>query len=61
MLDAYAAFILGERMGPVSFVGQEASPTSFDPFRVYPTRDGHVVGMVVQDTLPGYPSVVSTY
>ena len=49
MLDAYAAFILGERMGPVSFVGQEASPTSFDPFRVYPTRDGHVVGMVVQD------------
>ena len=49
MLDAYAGFMLGELMGPVSFPGQEVVPTPFDPFRVYPTLDGHLVGMVVQD------------
>ena len=49
MLDAYAAFMLGELMGPHSFPGLEAVPTPFDPFRVYPTADGHIVGMVVQD------------
>lgn len=49
MLDAYAGFMLGELMGPLSFPGQEAVPTPFDPFRVYPTADGHLVGMVVQD------------
>ncbi|MEE3326892.1 MAG: CoA transferase [Myxococcota bacterium] len=49
MLDAYAGFMLGELMGPLSFPGQEVVPTPFDPFRVYPTADGHLVGMVVQD------------
>ncbi|MFP6639346.1 MAG: CoA transferase [Myxococcota bacterium] len=49
MLDAYAAFMLGELMGPHSFPDQDAVATPFDPFRVYPTADGHVVGMVVQD------------
>ena len=49
MLDAYAGFMLGELMGPISFPGQEVVPTPFDPFRVYPTADGHLVGMVVQD------------
>ena len=49
MLDAYAAFILPELMGPVSFPDSDAGMPSFDLFRVYPTADGHIVGMVVQD------------
>jgi crotonobetainyl-CoA:carnitine CoA-transferase CaiB-like acyl-CoA transferase len=49
MLDAYAAFMLPEQMGPRSFPDSPDVPTPFDPFRVYPTADGHVVGMVVQD------------
>jgi len=49
MLDASAAFILPELMGPVSFPDSQATMPSFDLFRVYPTRDGHIVGMVVQD------------
>ncbi|MDE0885559.1 MAG: CoA transferase [Myxococcota bacterium] len=49
MLDAYAAFILPELMGPASFPDSDAAMPSFDLFRVYPTRDGHIVGMVVQD------------
>ena len=49
MLDAYAAFILPELMGPVSFPDSDDGIPPFDLFRVYPTKDGHVVGMVVQD------------
>jgi len=49
MLDAYAAFILPELMGPVSFPDSDAGMPGFDLFRVYPTADGHIVGMVVQD------------
>jgi len=49
MLDAYAAFILPEQMGPVSFPDSDSTMPSFDLFRVYPTADGHIVGMVVQD------------
>jgi crotonobetainyl-CoA:carnitine CoA-transferase CaiB-like acyl-CoA transferase len=49
MLDAYAAFILPEMMGPVSFPDSDSGIPPFDLFRVYPTADGHVVGMVVQD------------
>lgn len=49
MLDAYAAFILPELMGSVSFPDSDERTPPFDLFRVYPTADGHVVGMVVQD------------
>ena len=49
MLDAYAAFVLPELMGPASFPDSDAGIPPFDLFRVYPTRDGHIVGMVVQD------------
>ena len=49
MLDAYASFILPELMGPVSFPDSDAEMPAFDLFRVYPTADGHIVGMVVQD------------
>ena len=49
MLDAYASFILPELMGPVSFPDSDSAMPSFDLFRVYPTADGHIVGMVVQD------------
>lgn len=49
MLDAYATLMLPETMGPFSFPDADVSPTPFDPFRIYPTADGHVVGMVVQN------------
>ncbi|HIF97486.1 MAG TPA: CoA transferase [Myxococcales bacterium] len=49
MLDAYAAFVLPELMGPISFPDSDSGIPPFDLFRVYPTADGHVVGMVVQD------------
>jgi crotonobetainyl-CoA:carnitine CoA-transferase CaiB-like acyl-CoA transferase len=49
MLDAYASFMLPEQLAPETFPDAEGEQASFDPFRVYATADGHVVGMAVQD------------
>jgi crotonobetainyl-CoA:carnitine CoA-transferase CaiB-like acyl-CoA transferase len=49
MLDAYAAFMLPEQLGPFTFVEEGRGGPTFDPFRIFPTADGHVVGLAVQD------------
>jgi crotonobetainyl-CoA:carnitine CoA-transferase CaiB-like acyl-CoA transferase len=49
MLDAYAAFMLPEQLGPHTFLEVGKGGPDFDPFRIYPTADGHVVGLAVQD------------
>jgi crotonobetainyl-CoA:carnitine CoA-transferase CaiB-like acyl-CoA transferase len=49
MLDAYASFMMPELLAPETFPDSDGSPLNFDPFRVYATADGHVVGMAVQD------------
>jgi crotonobetainyl-CoA:carnitine CoA-transferase CaiB-like acyl-CoA transferase len=51
MLNAYAAFMLPDVLGPATFVTTDAGPT-FDMGRVHrawPTADGHVVMMIVED------------
>ena len=51
MLNAYAAFMLPDVLGPATFDTPDAGPT-FDMGRVHrawPTADGHVVMMIVED------------
>ena len=49
MLDAYAAFILPEQMGPRTFVDAAPQPAPPSMFRHFQTRDGFVVGVASQD------------
>jgi crotonobetainyl-CoA:carnitine CoA-transferase CaiB-like acyl-CoA transferase len=51
MLDAWAAFILQEQMRDHIFQVPEAprAPPPADIFRTFATRDGHVIGLVIQD------------
>ncbi len=50
MLDAYAAFMLPDIIGADSFPDTEPPDMpKVDVHRVYPTRDGHVVMMIVED------------
>jgi crotonobetainyl-CoA:carnitine CoA-transferase CaiB-like acyl-CoA transferase len=51
MLDAWAAFILPEQMNNHTFQSPDApkSPAR-DVFRIFETSDGHVVGLVLQDS-----------
>jgi len=50
MLDAWAAFILHERVHNFTFQSEDAprSPVR-NTFRAFATRDGHVIGLVFQD------------
>jgi len=51
MLNAYAAFMLPDVLGPATFDSPDAGPV-FDMGRVHrawPTADGHVVMMIVED------------
>lgn len=51
MLDAWAAFILPERMNNHVFQSPDAPTTpSRDVFRVFETSDGHVIGLILQDS-----------
>ncbi len=51
MLDAWAAFILPERMNNHVFRNPDAPTTpSRDVFRVFETSDGHVIGLILQDS-----------
>ena len=51
MLDAWAAFILPERMNNHVFQSPDAPTTpSRDVFRVFETNDGHVIGLILQDS-----------
>lgn len=51
MLDAWAAFILPERMNNHTFLNPDAPRApARDVFRVFETSDGHVVGLVLQDS-----------
>ena len=50
MLDAYAAYMLPEALGPYAF--PEVPPVAGNTeqiFRTWLTKDGHIVGIVVQD------------
>ncbi len=52
MLDAYAAFILPDTLGPSTFVGHERDvvPISMaDAYRAWPTKDGHVATITLED------------
>src|SRR5215468_8611953 len=53
MLDAYAAFALPDVLGPESFHPVEEQPagmlTANNIHRTWPTADGHVVMMIVED------------
>ena len=50
MLDAYAAFALPEEMFSRAFPPLESNaPGLNDVFRTFPTADGHVVGLTIQD------------
>jgi crotonobetainyl-CoA:carnitine CoA-transferase CaiB-like acyl-CoA transferase len=50
MIDAYAAFALPESMMPRTFPPLESdAPGLGDVFRTFATRDGHVVGLTIQD------------
>ena len=51
MLDAWSAFILPERMNNHVFQSPDAPTTpSRDVFRVFETSDGHVIGLILQDS-----------
>jgi crotonobetainyl-CoA:carnitine CoA-transferase CaiB-like acyl-CoA transferase len=51
MLDAWAAFILQERMNNHVFQSPDAPTTpARDVFRVFETSDGHVIGLIFQDS-----------
>jgi crotonobetainyl-CoA:carnitine CoA-transferase CaiB-like acyl-CoA transferase len=51
MIDAYAAFALPEAMVSRSFPPLEGNPGSgADFFRCWETADGHVVGVIIQDS-----------
>jgi crotonobetainyl-CoA:carnitine CoA-transferase CaiB-like acyl-CoA transferase len=50
MLDAYAAYMLPEAMGPHAFPERTPVPNAGSKvFRTWKTRDGWVVGIVMQD------------
>jgi crotonobetainyl-CoA:carnitine CoA-transferase CaiB-like acyl-CoA transferase len=50
MLDTWAAFILPERMHNYTFQSADAPEAVVrDVYRVFETRDGHVIGLVLQD------------
>ncbi len=50
MIDAFAAFALPEDMMSRSFPPLESDgPSANDIFRTWPTADGHVVGLFIQD------------
>jgi len=50
MLDAFAAFMLPDLVIPEAFVpSMPRTEGSLDIFRTYETKDGHVVGIVIED------------
>jgi crotonobetainyl-CoA:carnitine CoA-transferase CaiB-like acyl-CoA transferase len=51
MLDAWAAFILPERMSRYTFRNPDSSlPPEGNAYHVFRTRDGHAIGLVLQDS-----------
>jgi crotonobetainyl-CoA:carnitine CoA-transferase CaiB-like acyl-CoA transferase len=52
MLDAFAAFMLPDTLGPATFVGHERDVLPFSPadaYRAWPTKDGHVAIVMIED------------
>jgi crotonobetainyl-CoA:carnitine CoA-transferase CaiB-like acyl-CoA transferase len=50
MLDAWAAFVSQEEMKNHTFLGSDVPrPPLRDVYRVFETRDGHVIGLIIQD------------
>jgi crotonobetainyl-CoA:carnitine CoA-transferase CaiB-like acyl-CoA transferase len=50
MMDAWAAFISQEEMKNHTFLSPEVAPVpARDIYRVFKTKDGHVMGLVLQD------------
>ncbi|MFM0268168.1 CaiB/BaiF CoA transferase family protein [Paraburkholderia sediminicola] len=50
MFDAWAAFILHEQLVNATFLTPDAPQTPvIDIYRVFPTKDGHVLGLVLLD------------
>src|SRR5882757_3142788 len=50
MLDAWAAFVSQEEMKNHTFLNSDAvAPIPRDMYRVFETRDGHVIGLIIQD------------
>ncbi len=51
MLDAFAAYVLPDLMVDRVFEPPIESPTAgIDIYRTWPTRDGHVTGIIIQDS-----------
>jgi crotonobetainyl-CoA:carnitine CoA-transferase CaiB-like acyl-CoA transferase len=50
MLDAWAAFVSQEEMKNHTFLNSDVPrPPLRDTYRVFETRDGHVIGLIIQD------------
>jgi crotonobetainyl-CoA:carnitine CoA-transferase CaiB-like acyl-CoA transferase len=50
MLDAWAAFVSQEEMKNHTFLNSDVPrPPLRDIYRVFETRDGHVIGLIIQD------------
>jgi crotonobetainyl-CoA:carnitine CoA-transferase CaiB-like acyl-CoA transferase len=50
MLDAWAAFVSQEEMKNHTFLNSDVPrPALRDTYRVFETRDGHVIGLIIQD------------
>ncbi len=50
MLDAFAAYVLPDLLATQVLDPQPDLPPSVDIYRTFPTRDGHVTGIIIQDS-----------
>lgn len=50
MLDAFAAYLLPDLMVDRVFEPPVETPPAVDIYRTWPTRDGHVTGIIIQDS-----------